>query len=96
MAFTSTLIKREVTGGGKIMEMWSWDATGVTTGTITPDTTDALGIGKIKSIERFTSTVTSTDAALVLTYTNNIARAAGTITCTANSVGVATIEGSAQ
>lgn len=96
MAFTSTLIKREVAGGGKIMELWEWNSSGVTTGLITPDTTDALGIGVIKSIDRFSSTVTSSDAALVLTYSNNVSRAQARITCTNNSVGVATIEGTAQ
>ncbi len=96
MAFSSTLIKRESLNNGKIQEMWSWNAAAVTTGTITPTTTDEEGIGIIKSIDMCPFTATSTDAAVVVTYTNNIARAAVTVTCTANSVGTITLVGNAQ
>lgn len=96
MAFTSTLIKREPLNNGKIQELWLWLATAVTTGTITPDTTDAQKIGLIKSIDGTTSTVTTTDAALVLTYTDNVARAAITVTCASGSTGVITLWGNAQ
>lgn len=95
MAFSSTLIKREPFGG-KVMEVWSWSAASVTTGTVTPDSTDALGIGEIKCIDGMMSSVTSTDAGLVLTYTNNVARAAITVTCTSNSSGILTLFGNAQ
>lgn len=96
MAFTSTLIKREPLNNGKIQEVWLWLATAVTTGTVTPDSTDAQGIGKVKSIDGCTSTVTSTDAALVLTYTDNVARAAITVTCSSGNTGVLTLWGNAQ
>lgn len=96
MAFTSTLLNRYPCGEGLIREVWSWSAASVTTGTITPDTTDALGIGEIKQIDSCSSTVTSTDAALVLTYTNNVARAAITVTCTSDSTGVITLDGKAM
>lgn len=96
MAFTSSLIKREPLNNGKIQELWLWTATAVTTGTVTPDSTDAQGIGEIKSIDGVTSTVTSTDAALVLTYSDNISRGTVTVTCTAASTGVLTLWGNAQ
>ncbi len=95
MAFSSTLIKRE-TFSGKIMELWSWDAASVTTGTITPDTTDAEGIGLIKSVDMCSTTATTTDAGVVLTYTSNVSRPTVTVTCTSNSVGVITLVGNAQ
>ncbi|MBP9694610.1 MAG: hypothetical protein KBE16_07885 [Alphaproteobacteria bacterium] len=95
MSFSSTLIKRE-TFSGKIMELWSWNAAAVTTGTITPDTSDDDGIGLIKSIDMCPTTATSTDAAVVTTYTSNVSRPTVTVTCTANSVGVITLVGNAQ
>lgn len=96
MAFSSTLVKREPFANGMIKEVWSWSAASVTTGTVTPSTTDREGIGLMKSVDMVSSTVTSTDAALVLTYTNNVSRAAVTVTCASNSTGVATIIGPAQ
>lgn len=97
MAFTPELVARyPASNGAEIVEIWTWDADSVTTGVITPSSTDPQGIGLIKEITEAHSTVTSTDAALRLTYNSNVLPTSVTVTCTADSVGRLTLRGVAR
>lgn len=91
MAFSSTLLKRERVGNGNICEVYSWNGAAVTTGDITPDTTDAEGLGLIKTIDDFS--VTDDANAVRAEYNTPTSRAALTLTFTSNDTGNATIIG---
>lgn len=94
MAYTQTLIKRERVGDGNIRELWSWSGAAVTTGSLVPDTTDAEGIGLIKTIDDFSITDQTTPGGVTTVYNTAASRAALTLVFTANDVGIATIIGS--
>lgn len=40
MAFTSVLVEKKQVEGGDVIERYTWDGSGVTTGNITADTTE--------------------------------------------------------
>lgn len=44
MAFTNVVTSKELLPGGEVRERGTWDGTGVTTGTITADTTTVNGV----------------------------------------------------
>lgn len=76
MAFSSTLVKKEQLDGGEIREEWSWNGAGVTTGTITADTTTTPKMVKIKdwSVDNNNNNNTAIntgDKTIQLTFTAN-------------------------
>lgn len=92
MAFSSTVLERYITGKGMLREIHSWNGAGVTTGTITPSSTDPEGIGKIVQID--TQSVTDNTTAVRAEYTTG--RAGVELTFTSGDTGNLTIEGKAR
>jgi hypothetical protein len=91
MAFTSELVERKEIFKGIVLEKWSWDGAAVTSGTISPDSTDAEGYGIIRNI--FIAAPTDDVAAVRAEYNNNVLSTSVTLTFTANDTGTLTIIG---
>lgn len=96
MAFSSTLIKREPCGDGFIYEAYTFNGASVTTGTITPDTTDSEGIGEIKEIYEWGGTDDDTAGGLSVTFADNEVRSAAVLTFTSNDTGFFWLKGKAR
>lgn len=93
MAFSSVLLER-YSNGAQITEVYSWDGASVTTGTITPQTTDELGIGVIKTIDTFGAA--DGTSAVRMSFASNTIRAGLVLTFTSNDTGCVFITGRAK
>ena len=96
MAFSSTLIKRWNDGEGNIYEGYTFDGDSVTTGTITPQTSDDEGIGLIKEIDEWGGTDDDTAGGLSVTFASNLARSAAVLTFTSGDTGYFWLKGRAR
>lgn len=87
MAFSSTLILRKEIAKGVVLEKWTWDGASVTTGTITPDTTDADNYGIIRNIILVGEPSNNADHATYVDFNNDLLSATFDLTFTSNDTG---------